>query len=197
MDIPASSQPETPAPPATTEVDALIDALAQIRGRRGHRGGLGAGGTGRSGGGRGPRGDHPRAAHGAGEADGRAQHGPHARGGGPALVRLLSTILHEGEPLSVSELAVRIGVDQPRASRLVQQAVEHGHAEREADPSDARRSRVRVTESGAQLVHTVRSRQRDDAGAALAALDAAERTQLLALLGKLAAAWPQHQEPRS
>ncbi|GAA2826887.1 hypothetical protein GCM10010471_05490 [Leucobacter komagatae] len=90
----------------------------------------------------------------------------------------------------MSELAEHIGVDQPRASRLVQQAVALGHAERQADPADARRTRVRLTESGEQLVHGVRNRQRDEASTALEALDSNERSELLRLIRKLADAWP-------
>lgn len=105
-------------------------------------------------------------------------------------MRMLGVLAHSPEPLSVSELAEHIGVDQPRASRLVQQAVALGHAEREADPADARRTRVRLTESGEQLVHGVRNQQRDEASTALEALDANERSELLRLIGKLANAWP-------
>ena len=39
--------------------------------------------------------------------------------------------------MSVTELATEIGVDQPRASRLVQAAVHEGLVVREADPDDA------------------------------------------------------------
>lgn len=127
------------------------------------------------------------------DAHGPRAHGPRGRGsrtGGAALLRLLGTLAHSPEPLSISELAERIGVDQPRASRLVQQAVAHGHAVREADPADARRSRVRITEQGERFVHGVRGRQRDEASTALAALSEGERADLLRLLAKLADAWP-------
>ncbi|UTX54643.1 winged helix-turn-helix transcriptional regulator [Leucobacter aridicollis] len=105
-------------------------------------------------------------------------------------MRMLGVLAHSPEPLSISELAEHIGVDQPRASRLVQQAVALGHAEREADPADARRTRVRLTGAGEQLVHGIRNRQRDEATTALAALDDAERVELLRLVQKLADAWP-------
>lgn len=194
--VPPTAAPPTAAPPTTAEADALVDALGRLRGPRGHRGpgggpfGMGGGrrGIGGMGGfeGRGFPGQHgPHDSH-----EHRGQRGPRERTGGPALVRLLGVLAHSEEPLSISQLAEHIGVDQPRASRLVQQAVEAGHAVREADPGDARRTRVRLTASGEQLVHGVRSRQREHASTALAALAPGERAELLRLMAKLAQAWP-------
>lgn len=116
--------------------------------------------------------------------------GGHERFGGPALLRMLGALAHADTPRTVSEIADVIGVDQPRASRLVQQAVAKGFAEREADPADARRTRVRLTDAGTLAVHGFRGRQRDDVSTALAALEPAERTELARLMTKLAAAWP-------
>lgn len=177
--------------PSEHEAEALVEALSRLRGRRGHRGGLPHEPGHRFEQGRrleqghrfepGPHGARERTG-GTGGAGGR---------GGPALLRLLGTLVRAQTSLSVSELAEHIGVDQPRASRLVQQAVELGHAVREADPEDARRTRVRVTDSGAQLVHGVRGRQREHASTALAGLSPQERRELLRLMGKLADAWPE------
>lgn len=198
-----TAAPPTAAPPTTAEADALVDALGRLRGPRGHRGpgggpfGMGGGPFGMGGGRRGmggmggfegrgfPDQHRPHDSH-----EHRGQRGPRERTGGPALVRLLGVLAHSEEPLSISQLAEHIGVDQPRASRLVQQAVEAGHAVREADPGDARRTRVRLTASGEQLVHGVRSRQREHASTALAALAPSERAELLRLMAKLAQAWP-------
>ncbi|WP_241156339.1 MarR family winged helix-turn-helix transcriptional regulator [Leucobacter chromiireducens] len=191
---PAAEHDPTEGP----EVDAIIGALARIRGRRGpHRGDGPGGGF--------PLPGHPHEPHPGGpqDADGaegppwrdpRGRHPGGGRGGfgGPALLRLLSTLAHASTPLTVSEIAGEIGVDQPRASRLVQQAVERGFAAREADPEDARRTRVRISQAGERAVHGFRGRQRAEAGAALAALEPTERAELARLLTKLAAAWPQH-----
>ena len=68
--------------------------------------------------------------------------------GGPARLRLLEALAAASGPLSVSEIGDAVGVDQPRASRLVQQAVEMGLVRREADPDDARRTRVALTDKG-------------------------------------------------
>lgn len=192
----AETPPTPPAAPDSPEADAIVAALSRIRGRRGPRrdwhDGQRPGPSGGHGGGwghgfPGPAHDPFGAEHGRGR-------GPGARGGfgGPALLRMLGQLAHATSPLSVSELADRIGVDQPRASRLVQQAVDREFAAREADPEDARRTRVRLTPAGERAVHGFRGQQRADASAALAALDTAERAELARLLTKLADAWPEH-----
>lgn len=151
------------------------------------------------------RGPHRRGYHGPGDlgriADGdehgrgggRGRHGPWPPPfgpGGPARLRLLEALSSASAPLSVSEVAERIGVDQPRASRLVQQSVELGVVRREADPDDARRTRIVLTEEGTRLVRGFRGRRRDQLEQALGEFTAAERAELARLLAKLAAAWP-------
>ncbi|HCJ49288.1 MAG TPA: hypothetical protein DHW40_08165 [Microbacterium sp.] len=169
---------------ADADLDALLAALARVRGR-GPR----------------PPGEHghphagPRGMHG-GPPWMRGEHGhpfgPHARlGGAPARMRLLDVLAASDAPMSVSELATSIGVDQPRASRLVQQAVEMGLAAREADPADARRTRVALTADGRRRAGAFRGERRDRLSRALAEFTPAERAELVRLVGKLAAAWPQ------
>lgn len=114
-----------------------------------------------------------------------------ARWGGPARVRLLEALAAASHPLSVGEIAEAVGVDQPRASRLVQQVVEAGMARREADPDDARRTRVALTDEGAALVRRFRGRRLEAVDTALASFTDAERAELARLLTKLADAWPQ------
>jgi len=110
--------------------------------------------------------------------------------GAPARMRLLDAVAAASHPLSVSEAAEAIGVDQPRASRLIQQAVELGLARREPDPADARRARVALTDAGEALVRSVRGSQRDAVRAALEGFTPQERSELARLLAKLADAWP-------
>lgn len=129
--------------------------------------------------------------------------GPHAgpgwrgpwRDGGPlgrmaARFRLLDVLAAAFVPPSVSELAAAMGVDQPRASRLVQAAVEAGHVRREADPADARRTQVVLTDEGRALVARARGERAAAVEQALAGFTPAEREQLAVLLGRLADAWP-------
>ena len=110
--------------------------------------------------------------------------------GGPARMRLLEALAAASHPLSVGEIADAVGVDQPRASRLVQQAVALDLVRREADPDDARRTRVALTDAGTRLVRGFRGERREAIDAALAAFTDTERAELARLLTKLADAWP-------
>jgi len=167
----------------TGDLDALLAAFAQMRGRGGphrrhHPGGPHA---------HGPHSDMP----GPPWMRGDRAFGPGARlAGAPARIRLLDALVHAEQPLSVSEIAETIGVDQPRASRLVQQAVELGLAQREADPDDARRTRIALTSEGRRRAGDFRGERRERLSAALADFSDAERAELVRLLGKLAASWP-------
>ena len=103
-------------------------------------------------------------------------------------MRLLIALSHRG-PSSVSDLATVIGVDQPRASRLVQAAVDAGHVRREVDPSDARRSILVITESGRAALSAVLDHRRTAIERALADFTPAEREEFARLLTRFAAAW--------
>lgn len=115
--------------------------------------------------------------------------GPAARMAGLARMRLLDALAGASHALSVSEVGEAIGVDQPRASRLIQQSVDLGLVRREADPDDARRTRVALTDEGTSLVRGFRGQRRAHLGAALADFTEAERSELARLLTKLAASW--------
>ena len=112
-----------------------------------------------------------------------------ARGGAPAVIRMLDALAAASDPLSVSGLADAIGVDQPRASRLVQQGVDRGWVRREADPADARRTRIALTDAGSQMIRGVRGERRERLGQALEAFTDNERAELARLLTKLADNW--------
>ncbi|MEF3403169.1 MarR family winged helix-turn-helix transcriptional regulator [Agromyces sp. CCNWLW203] len=131
------------------------------------------------------------------------EHGHERRGGrggrgGPgrhalahaARFRLLDALEGAERPPSVSELADAIGVDQPRASRLVQAAVEAGHVRREADPSDARRSALVLTASGRKLLESARDTRRDAVETALAGFTPEETAEFARLLSRFIADWP-------
>lgn len=108
------------------------------------------------------------------------------RVGPVARFRLLSTLDAADHPLSVTELAAAIGVDQPRASRLVQAAAEEGLVVREADPDDARRTRIRLTDDGRAAVRSATSNRRRSIETALAGFTDEERAQFAALLARFA-----------
>src|SRR5688572_10146360 len=112
--------------------DLIAAALSRLRGRRPHPHPHGPHEHG-------PLGMRPRGPRGPWGADGGLRHGA------PALIRMVEALAAASDPLSVSGLAEAIGVDQPRASRLVQQGVDRGWVRREADPDDARRTRIAIT----------------------------------------------------
>ena len=178
--------------PSDDPADIIAAALARLRGRRMPRPPWDAG-----------PGGHVRGHdHGHGEP-GWGRGGPHhgrgyggppwggaARIGGPARLRMLEALAAASHPLSVGEVADAVGVDQPRASRLVQQAVQMGLVQREADPDDARRTRVALTDAGTGLLRGFRGERREAIDTALATFTDGERADLARLLGKLADAWP-------
>jgi DNA-binding MarR family transcriptional regulator len=92
--------------------------------------------------------------------------------------------------LGISEVAAAIGVDQPRASRLVNDAAERGLVDRAVDPRDARRSVVTITEAGRAALEAARSSRRSAVTEALTGFTDAEREQFAQLLSRFAAAWP-------
>src|SRR5690606_12537853 len=95
-----------------------------------------------------------------------------------------------GEQVGVGELADAIGVDQPRASRLVADAVSRGYAIRETDARDARRSAIRITTEGRTHLEHARARRRASVEAALADFSDQDAATLADLLARLAHGWP-------
>ncbi|MET0735030.1 MAG: MarR family winged helix-turn-helix transcriptional regulator [Microbacterium sp.] len=192
--------------PVPDPVDAIAAALARLRGRRMPRPPWEPG-SGPRGGPYGHDHDHD---HSHGHEHGGQHAGPGwgwggpqrsrghgmppwagaARIGGPARLRLLEALAAASGPLTVGELAEAIGVDQPRASRLVQQVVDAQLARREADPDDARRTRVALTDAGASIVRGFRGERRDAIDTALESFTDPERAELARLLTKLAEGWP-------
>lgn len=105
-------------------------------------------------------------------------------------MRMLETLANADEALSVGAIGEAIGVDQPRASRLVQQAAARELVLREADPSDARRTRIALTKRGRAIARGARGARRESLSTALEHFTEAERADLARLLAKLANHWP-------
>ena len=144
------------------------------------------------------RGGH-QARHGHGERDhqsaghehrhGRVGHRGRARERhmvGMARHRMLS-VLAERPGLGVTELAESIGVDQPRASRLVNDAAESGLIRRSPDPRDGRRSVVELTAAGREHLESTRRERRATVEAGIHGFTDAEATTLADLLERFAA----------
>lgn len=115
--------------------------------------------------------------------------GSSGRLGGPAWMRMLEALAAASEPLSVSALGEAVGVDQPRASRLVQQGVQRGLVQREADPDDARRTRIALTDAGRKIARGMRGERREVLSRALETFTEDESRELARLLSKLADNW--------
>lgn len=120
---------------------------------------------------------------------GSAGHRGHARERrmvGMARHRMLS-VLAERPGLGVTELAEAIGVDQPRASRLVNDAAESGLIRRRPDPLDGRRSVVELTAAGREHLESTRRERRATVEAGVTGFSAAETATLADLLERFAA----------
>jgi DNA-binding MarR family transcriptional regulator len=115
--------------------------------------------------------------------------------GGAARFRMLDAL--EQGPRTVSEVAGAVGVDQPRASRLVAEAVDRGFARRVVDPSDARRAIVELTTAGREFLHSAHRTRRSVVESALAGFSAEESAQFSELLERFVAAWPRDQNESS
>ncbi|GAA4046073.1 hypothetical protein GCM10022282_03080 [Agromyces indicus] len=196
-----NDDPETPAGPAgggdavgpADAPERIARALAALR--RGGRPPWATRDDDRPERGRGHRHGHPHGgphAHGPGPSGHRGPHGEPGAGpwafrfGPVARHRLLATLDAADRAMSVTELAEAIGVDQPRASRLVQGAVADGLVAREADPDDARRTRVRLTESGRAAVRSAGAEHRRAIESALDGFSDEERVVFADLLTRFA-----------
>ena len=86
--------------------------------------------------------------------------------GDQTVFGVLDALEELGRPATVGELGTALGVDQPRASRLVARAVDQGLVIRRADQRDGRRTPLALTELGrAWLAAAHRTRQEAFAGA--------------------------------
>ena len=77
----------------------------------------------------------------------------HVRAAGLTSIewRVLAT-LHDGEPLTISQLAHEVLSKQPTVTKLVQRMNEQGWVVLKADPVDQRRTMVAATTAGKRLV---------------------------------------------
>lgn len=116
--------------------------------------------------------------------------GPLRRRGAMGARRMLHAIVHAERPSSITDLGRAIGVDQPRASRLVQALADAGLVRRIPDPSDGRRVVIEPTKAGRSRFEAHAEARAAEVAAAAESLTEAELAELARLLAKLAAAWP-------
>ncbi|WP_241562487.1 MarR family winged helix-turn-helix transcriptional regulator [Streptomyces hoynatensis] len=102
-----------------------------------------------------------------------------------AVFELLDAVAAAGERgggLTVTEAAAALGVDQPRSSRLAAQALAAGLLRREADQRDGRRSPLRLTAEGREVLGRIREFRRGIVAEATAGWAAEDRATLARLL---------------
>jgi DNA-binding MarR family transcriptional regulator len=106
------------------------------------------------------------------------------------MLDALQTASKTGSNLSISALAEAVGVDQPRASRLVQEGVERGLVRRIQDPSDARRTLIELSAAGRKLITEVRDHRRSAVEEAIASFSPEEARTFATLFDRFVRAWP-------
>jgi DNA-binding MarR family transcriptional regulator len=124
--------------------------------------------------------------------DGPAGAGPPGPGDAGAAFQVLDALegaAAAGEVMTVNGVADALGVDQPRASRLVATAVEAGLVRRGADPGDGRRSVLSLTPRGAGVLAEGHRARRAAVEAAIAGWPAEDRASFARLLGAYVAGW--------
>lgn len=111
----------------------------------------------------------------------------HVRAAGLSSIewRVLAT-LHDGEPLTISQLAHEVLSKQPTVTKLVQRMCEQGWLALQADPADQRRTLVVATAAGKRLARPLVDKARAHETAMLRTIPASEKAALKKLLGKLA-----------
>lgn len=87
-----------------------------------------------------------------------------------------------GEPVTVSAVAAALGVDQPRASKLVAAAVAEGWVRREADQADGRKAYLVRTDAGRELSDVIHERRQEAFDRAMDGWTDAEREAFASLL---------------
>lgn len=111
----------------------------------------------------------------------------HVRAAGLSSIewRVLAT-LHDGGPLTISQLAHEVLSKQPTVTKLVQRMSEQGWVALQADPADQRRTLVSATAAGRRIVRPLVTKARAHESAMLSTLAASEKAALKRLLGKIA-----------
>ena len=98
--------------------------------------------------------------------------------------RVLAT-LHDGEPLTISQLAQEVLSKQPTMTKLVQRMAQQRWVDLQADAADQRRTLVAATALGKRLVKPLVQQARLHEARMLRSLGATEKAALRRLLEKL------------
>jgi DNA-binding MarR family transcriptional regulator len=98
------------------------------------------------------------------------------------LLDVVAAASERGRPPTVTESAVALGVDQPRASRLAAQSVDAGLLRREADQHDGRRSQLALTANGVETLSHIRAFRQRIVGEAISGWTPDDRAVFAGLL---------------
>jgi DNA-binding MarR family transcriptional regulator len=115
----------------------------------------------------------------------RATGGPSDSPPMTATQRLALFELGDGGPLRLNDLADRMGLSPPTASRSVDALHELGLVERVADPDDRRAIQIELTGAGKKLLAERKAKAEAAFAPAVAALSASERATLSRLLHRM------------
>jgi DNA-binding MarR family transcriptional regulator len=110
----------------------------------------------------------------------------------PVQLRALALLL-EG-PARVGELADDLGLAESTVTRLVDRLEHHGLAARRALPDDRRSVAVQLTVAGRRVASSVERDRRAYLTEILGTLERGERSELVRLIAKVAAAQAKRQE---
>ncbi|MGH3761390.1 MarR family winged helix-turn-helix transcriptional regulator [Actinophytocola sp.] len=105
-------------------------------------------------------------------------------GAGTEVLDVIEEAEEAGQRATVSGVAAALGIDQPRASKLVAAAVAAGLVRREADQADGRRALLVRTPAGRRRSAEVHAFRRQVFGEAMAGWPAADRAEFARLLSR-------------
>ncbi|MEP2704413.1 MAG: MarR family transcriptional regulator [Roseibium sp.] len=95
---------------------------------------------------------------------------------------LVLKVLADADGKTMSQLAVALGVQPPTVTKMVTRLSGQGYLRRQASETDGRLSRVYLTETGRELVHSVDKAWKRLEREAMAGLDDKDRKKLRKML---------------
>jgi DNA-binding MarR family transcriptional regulator len=102
--------------------------------------------------------------------------------GDQTVFGVLDALEELSRPGMVGEVGAALGVDQPRASRLVARAVEQGLVVRQADQQDGRRTLLTLTDQGRAVLAGAHTSRRQAFARAMADWPEADKATFARLL---------------
>jgi len=106
------------------------------------------------------------------------------------VLQIKALLLLTSGPATTSQIAHRLGVTLPSATRLVDRLVEHGLVTREENPNDRRYTNVLPTSAATDLIQSLSAYRRDALHAALDRLDVDKLLEIKRGFAHLVAACP-------